>query len=89
MILVCVTSHSQTNKPKPMTAQDSAAAAQAEASKFIDSLLVKTSLKDFQAFLYENVSGKEYNEGAFVRLYDLFLRTRYNEWMQRKQTKKN
>lgn len=68
-----------------MTAQDSAAAAQAEANKFLDSLLTKTSLKDFQTFLYETVSGKEYNEGTFVQLYNFFMQTRYNQWMQKKK----
>jgi abortive infection bacteriophage resistance protein len=70
---------------KPMTAQDSAAAAQAETNKFIDSLLTKTSVKEFQTFLYERVTGKEYNEGTFVQLYNFFMQSRYNEWMQKKK----
>lgn len=86
-LFICIGLSAQ--KPKVMTAADSAAAQQAEANKFVDSLLTKTSLKEFQTFLYESVSGKEYNEGTFIRLYDLFLRTKYNEWMQRKQQKKN
>lgn len=89
VVVLFATANSQTNKPKVMTAADSAAAQQAEVNKFVDSLLLKTSLKEFQTFLYENVSGKEYNEGAFVRLYDLYLRTKYNEWIQRKQQKTN
>lgn len=87
VFIFCGASAQVKNNPKPMTAQDSAAAQQAEANKFIDSLLTKTSLKEFQTFLYENVSGKEYNEGAFVRLYNLFLQTRYDQWMQRRQKK--
>lgn len=85
--LISVYSHSQTTKPKPDSASIAQAQQQketAEANKFIDSLTTKTSIKDFQLWLYENVSQKTAAEGKFGELYNLFLQQQYAAWVQRR-----
>ena len=61
---------------------------QVEANAFIDSLVTNTSLKQFQQFLYENVSQKSASEGRFTELYNSFLQTNYAAWLQRKSKPK-
>jgi broad specificity phosphatase PhoE len=59
---------------------------QVEAKKFIDSLPVKSTLKEFQIFLYENMTAKEYNE-KFAQMYQAFLQIKYNAWLAEKKKK--
>ena len=70
---------------KVMTAQDSAAAFQTEYNKFIDSLVQKTSVKQLFDFLTENVTVKQWQDGKWVDMYDFFLRTKGNEWIQKRK----
>jgi hypothetical protein len=59
---------------------------QIEAKKFIDSLPAKSTLKEFQDFLYQTTTAKEYDE-KFSPLYQLFLQTKYNAWLSEKKKK--
>lgn len=84
-VALFATANSQTNKPKPMTAADSAAVQQAETNKFIDSTRSKVTIKEFSDWLDDNVSGKFMREGTFTALWTTFIQAKYNEWMQRRQ----
>ena len=42
-------------------------------NKHLDSALSHTSIKDFQLWLYENATVKQYNESKFVDLYNAYV----------------
>lgn len=71
-----------------MTAADSAAKLQQELNKFIDSVVSKTTLKEFREFLYTNVTGKQSDEEKWVVLYDFFVRTKASQWVAEQEKKK-
>jgi len=65
-------------KNKPVVTIDSVAiqkALELQVSKFIDSTVQVTSLKDFKGFVYDNLSAKKYEE--FMQLYNYFLQVKY------------
>lgn len=80
--------NSQSGTSSKMTAADSAAKLQQELNKFIDSLVSKTTLKEFREFLYANVTGKQSDEEKWVVLYDFFVRTKANQWIAEQEKKK-
>ena len=84
-ITVCF---SQTGATKKLTAQDSALLEQQAANKFVDSVVTKTSIKEFREFLYSTITAKQLDEGKFIELYDFFIRSKYQQWIQEKQAKK-
>jgi hypothetical protein len=68
-----------TTYPPKIVADDTAAIRkeQEAANKFVIDLVTKTSLKDFQVWMYENVSAKQMNEYSFQQLYNLFIQQKY------------
>lgn len=61
---------------------------QEEANKFVQNLVTKTSLSDFQKWMYENVSAKQMNEASFQQLYNLFVQQKYYQSIQAKEQPK-
>ena len=57
-------------------------------NKHIDSVMSKTSIKDFQQWLYENATVKQYQEGKFVDLYNAYVQQQYNVWIAPKSQPK-
>lgn len=61
-------------------------------NKYIDSVVSKLSIKQFQDWLFENATVKQYNDGKFVDFYQSYLNYRYNiwiaEWNDKHKTKK-
>lgn len=82
LILVSLNSFSQKNNT-----QDSVKKVQVEAAKFIDSLTKHTSIADFREWLYNNVTAKNFTEGKFADLYNFFLQTEYQKWMEKPKKK--
>lgn len=76
------------SQPGKMTAADSAAKLQQELNKYIDSLVSKTTVREFIDFLYTNTTGKQANEEKWVVLYDFFVRTKANQWVADQEKKK-
>lgn len=76
------------NSQTKMTAADSAAKLQQELNKFIDSLVLKTTVREFMDFLYTNTTGKQANEEKWVVLYDFFVRTKASQWVAEQEKKK-
>lgn len=74
LILVSLNSFAQGNSVR----QDTAAARkqQEEANKFVNELVTKTSIKDFQTWLYENNAGVKDFE-VFNRLFNAFIEQKY------------
>lgn len=54
----------------------------------LDSVISKTSIKDFQSWLYENATIKQYNESKFVDLYNYFVQYQLQRWLQTKSEPK-
>lgn len=54
----------------------------------LDSVISKTSIKDFQSWLYENATIKQYNESKFVDLYNSFVQYQLQRWLQTKSEPK-
>ncbi len=75
--------------PQSQAEKDSIAQLQKEADKYIDTVLTKTSLKEFREFLYSGVTGKEYNEAPFVALYNFFIQQKLNAWINERAKKQN
>ena len=57
-------------------------------NKHIDSVIGKTSVKDFQVWLYENATVKQYQESKFVDLYNAFIQFQYQRWITSKSQPK-
>lgn len=57
-------------------------------NKHLDSALSKTSIKDFQQWLYENATVKQYQEGKFVDLLNAYVQREYQVWIQPKSSPK-
>ena len=71
LIIVSLNCFSQGNSVK-----DSARKQQEEINKFVSELVVKTSIKDFQAWLYESNAGVKDFE-VFNKMYNEFIRQKY------------
>lgn len=54
---------------------------QAVWNSYIDSVTSKLSIKQFQDWLFENATVKQYNDGKFVDFYQSYLNYRYNIWI--------
>lgn len=78
-IFISCAAHSQT---KP-TKQDSINVFNAQVKKATDSILSKTSMKEFQLWLDENVSSKSMREGTLNNLWSVFVNTRLEEWAKK------
>lgn len=91
LLIISIDSFSQKkdSASKKMTAQDSAQVLQIEYNKFIDSLISKTSVKQLYDFFTETITVKQYQEGKWVDLYDFFVRTKGNAWLQNRSKPKN
>lgn len=91
-LLIGFASHAQTKQQRPiapvMSKEDSVLLLQKEAGLYIDSLVRVTSMKQFRDFLESQISVKTFNDGRFVELYDLFIRTNLDQWLQRRTAKK-
>lgn len=74
LIIASLSSFSQGNSVK----QDTAAQRkqQEEINKFVSELVVKTSIKDFQSWLYESNAGVKDFE-VFNKMYNEFIRQKY------------
>lgn len=48
---------------------------QEAANKFVSELVSKTSIKEFQEWVYENLPAKQSDE--FIRLYNYFIQQKY------------
>jgi hypothetical protein len=59
---------------------------QEEASKFITELVAKTSIKDFQAWVYENATAK--NNDELAKLINGFIQQKYYQNLQAKEQPK-
>lgn len=84
LIIFSINVSAQNTKP-PKSAQDSVNELNAAADKFADSLISKTSIKDFREFLRSNLLAKVYDEATFVNAYDFFIRSKVNEWMTKRK----
>ncbi len=54
----------------------------ANRDRYIDSALSKISVKEFQTFLYENVTVKQYYEFKFVELYNFYVQYQQSIWLK-------
>jgi len=80
-ILISLTTHAQSQKEDSLL--------RVEAGKYVDTLIKKTSIKEFQEFMWSNLTGKVYSELPFPQAYDLFIQSKINTWMEnRKKAKK-
>lgn len=75
LIIVSLNCFAQTNNDSILLQQ--------QTTKFIDSLEKNTSIKQARDFLYENISGKLFNENKFTitELYNFFLQLKYQQWL--------
>src|SRR5688572_1330323 len=75
----------QTNSSsaKVMTKQDSINVFVQKRDAALDSVISKTSLKDFRAWLDENVSAKMLREGTMNDLWAAFVNTKLEEWARK------
>lgn len=53
--------------------------------RFYDSVALHTNIRDFQQWLYENVSAKIFQEGKFIELYNFYLQRKYQIYLQSKK----
>lgn len=82
-ILFSVTVFGQTST-KPVVVDTAAQRKQQEEiQKFVVDLVSKTSIKDFQAWLYEMNAGVKDFE-AFNKLYNAFIEQKYKEFKAKK-----
>lgn len=58
------------------------------ANRFVDSLEKATSIRDFKLFLDANVQSTKQNFQIFDDFYAFYIRTKYNEWLSKKQKPK-
>ncbi len=90
-ILICVFCQAQVQGSSGNVQQDSInkaqAQLQAEATKYLDSLEGKISLKEFRAFIYESVSMKEFNELPFQQLLNFYNQQKINAWLNERAKK--
>lgn len=84
ILFSAVNAQTQSTSAK-LTKQDSINAFVKLRDAFIDTVLTKTSLKDFQKWLDESVSGKMAREGIFTDLYIAFLNAKVDEWVVKKK----
>ncbi len=68
---------------KLMTKQDSIVAFNQQVKKAEDSILSKTSMRDFQLWLDENVSAKNMREGSLSFLWSSFVNVKLDEWAKK------
>ena len=81
ILLSVITTHAQSQKEDSLL--------RIEAGKYVDTLIKKTSIKEFQEFMWSNLTGKVYSELPFPQAYDLFIQSKINTWMEnRKKAKK-
>ena len=76
-IFFSVIGFAQTQKQK-----DSIVTEQAKINKAIGEIVTKTSIQEFQTWLYENVPAKTYNE--FIPLYNTFIEKKYQQQSSKK-----
>jgi hypothetical protein len=57
-------------------------------AKFYNELVEKTSIKEFQVWLYENVSAKQMNEASFQQLKTIYFQQKYYQSLQAKEQPK-
>jgi uncharacterized protein YxeA len=83
IFLIFCGASAQTKTPsvKVMTKQDSINVFVQQRDSYVDSLLTKTSLKEFQKWLDESVSSKMLREGKLNELWTAFIDTKINEWV--------
>jgi len=90
-LLIFSVCNSQVQSSSGNAQQDSINKAQAElqkeADKYLDTVTMRTSLKEFREFLYSGVTGKEYNEAPFVSLYNFFMQQKLNAWLNERAKK--
>lgn len=75
---------------KPVTDQNALTSQNAlaeEWSRYADSVLKKTSINDFNEWLMNSVTVKQYQEGKFSEFYNAFLQQQYQIWQAKKQKK--
>ena len=88
IITLSVTCFCFSQNQKKLTAEDSALIEQQQVSRYIDSLIEKTSIKEMRDYLQSNISFKEYSELSFVTMYDFFIRSKVDLWIAQKQKSK-
>lgn len=81
LIIASFTLSAQGTSAKPDTAAQRKQ--QEEIQKFVGDLIQKTSIKDFQAWLYEMNAGVKDFE-AFNKLYNAFIEQKYKEFKAKK-----
>ena len=80
-IFISLSTHAQSQKEDSLL--------RIEAGKYVDTLIKKTSIKEFQEFMWANLTGKVYSELPFPQAYDLFIQSKINTWMEnRKKVKR-
>lgn len=68
-----------------LTKQDSINVFVQKRDAALDSIISKTSLKDFRAWLDENVSAKMLREGKMNDLWAAFINAKLEEWIKQKK----
>ena len=58
---------------------------QAQANKFIDSLVKKTSVADFMDFIGKNAVETKTKFSILDGFYTYFVRTKYEDWLNKKK----
>lgn len=81
MLLMCEPAHGQ-NKKDTITATNGIISQQAVWNYYIDSVVSRLSLKQFQEWLFENATVKQYNDGKFVDFYNSYINWRYDIWVK-------
>lgn len=85
-LFICIGLSAQTpsnSTSGKMTKQDSINAFVKKRDAAIDSMNTKTSLKEFSAWLDENVSAKAFRETPYSGLYNAFIQAKLEEWVRK------
>ena len=86
-LTIFIFAHSQAPPPTKQQ-QDSVEKLQKDYAAYIDTLVAKTTLKQFMDYLYATVTAKYYNEGKWLELYNYFLNNKGDEWLQKRSKPK-
>ena len=84
-LFLCISLSAQTKSTssQALTKQDSINAFVKKRDAQIDSIITKTSMKDFQLWLDANVSAKSMREDPMNLLWSTFINFKLDEWVRK------
>lgn len=90
-LFICISLSAQKKDSLPITKQNGLTMSKQDSVNVfiklrdaaLDSIVSKTSLKDFQSWLDENISSKMMREGKLNELWAAFINAKLDEWIRK------